>query len=65
MDIAKQLEIIKRGAVEIISEEELKKKLACGGTIKDNLIELQGHHKKKIKPILIAHGYREEMIEGI
>ena len=28
MDIEKQLEIIKRGAVEIISEEELKKKLA-------------------------------------
>lgn len=28
MDIKKQLEIIKRGAVEIISEEELKKKLA-------------------------------------
>ncbi len=27
MDISKQLEIIKRGAVEIISEEELKKKL--------------------------------------
>ncbi len=28
MDIEKQLEIIKRGAVEIISEEELRKKLA-------------------------------------
>ena len=28
MDLDKQLEIIKRGAVEIISEEELKKKLA-------------------------------------
>ncbi len=29
MDIDKQLEIIKRGAVEIISEEELKKKLSA------------------------------------
>jgi len=28
MDIAKQIEIIKRGAVELISEEELRKKLA-------------------------------------
>ena len=28
MDLDKQLEIIKRGTVEIISEEELKKKLA-------------------------------------
>jgi len=28
MDIEKQLEIIKRGVVEIISEEELRKKLA-------------------------------------
>jgi tyrosyl-tRNA synthetase len=27
VDIEKQLEIIKRGAVEIISEEELRKKL--------------------------------------
>ena len=46
-------------------EKELKRKLACGGTIKENNIELQGDHRKKIKPILIAHGYKEELIEGV
>ncbi len=30
----------------------LKNELACGGTYKDNAIELQGDHTKKIGPIL-------------
>lgn len=41
----------------------LKTELACGGTVKDNTIELQGNQKKKIKPILIKLGFSEESIE--
>lgn len=43
--------------------KELKTKLACGGTVKDNVIELQGDHKKKVKPFLIELGFSEEAIE--
>ncbi|MEM5798378.1 MAG: translation initiation factor [Candidatus Aenigmatarchaeota archaeon] len=57
--------------VQGISEEidikpifkELKTRLACGGTIRDNAIELQGNHKEKIKSILIKLGFPEEQIE--
>jgi tyrosyl-tRNA synthetase len=41
-DINKQLEIIKRGAVEIISEEELKKKLEESAKLKKPLIVKAG-----------------------
>ena len=41
----------------------LKNELACGGTFKDNTIELQGDHTKKIKPILVKLGFEEESIE--
>lgn len=44
-------------------EKILKKKLACGGTVKGNEIELQGDHKKKIKEILLTQGYKEELID--
>ena len=43
--------------------KELKHELACGGTIKNNIIELQGDHKGKIKPILMDLGFPEESIE--
>jgi len=43
--------------------KELKKKLACGGTEKDNRIELQGDHVNKIKDILMSMGFSEDMIE--
>lgn len=36
----------------------LKKKLACGGSIKDEWIELQGNEKDKIKTILEADGWK-------
>ena len=36
----------------------LKKKLACGGAIKDEWIELQGDVKDKIKDILINDGWK-------
>ena len=41
----------------------LKNELACGGTYKDDLIELQGDHRKKIKPILVKLGFDEEFID--
>ncbi len=40
----------------------LKEKLACGGTSKNGLVELQGDHRKKIKPILVDMGYGEDCI---
>ena len=40
----------------------LKNELACGGTYKDNMIELQGDHTKRIKPILVKLGFDEESI---
>ncbi|MBI2598503.1 MAG: stress response translation initiation inhibitor YciH [Candidatus Diapherotrites archaeon] len=44
--------------------KELKKKLACGGTVKGDEIELQGDHKKRVREFLIAIGYKEEQIDA-
>lgn len=41
----------------------LKNKLACGGTYKDNAIELQGDHTRNIKEILVDIGFEEDSIE--
>jgi translation initiation factor 1 len=38
----------------------LKNELACGGTQKDGIIELQGEHTKKAKEILKKLGFEEE-----
>ena len=43
--------------------KSLKNELACGGTYKDGIIELQGDHQKKIKPILVRDGFDGESIE--
>ena len=43
--------------------KELKNELACGGTSKDNIIELQGDHVRKIKPLLIRLGFDANLIE--
>ena len=40
----------------------LKNELACGGTYKDNIIELQGDHRKKIKELLVKSGFEEGSI---
>jgi len=43
--------------------KKLKGMLACGGTVKDGKIELQGNHKDKIKNALIKLGFSSEVIE--
>ena len=42
--------------------KDLKQELACGGTVKNNVIELQGDHRKRIKPVLVRLGFSEESI---
>ncbi len=43
--------------------KKLKGELACGGTVKDGRIELQGDHRNRVKDILITSGYSEGLIE--
>lgn len=43
--------------------KKLKSKLACGGTMKEGRIELQGNHIEKVKRELIALGFSPDMIE--
>ena len=43
--------------------KKLMSELACGGTIKDGKIELQGEHKIKVKKILIEHGFAPSSVE--
>ena len=43
--------------------KKLKSELACGGTIKDGKIELQGEHKQKAKKILIDYGFASSSVE--
>ena len=43
--------------------KRLKSELACGGTIKNGKIELQGEHKQKTKKILVEYGFAPSSIE--
>jgi translation initiation factor 1 len=73
-----KIEVIKRKFSKIITlihgiekEEELKEigkemkqKFACGGTIANKTIELQGNHKARAKEFLIKKGYNENLIDA-
>jgi translation initiation factor 1 len=55
------IEGITDNAKELV--KQLKSKLACGGTFKNNHIELQGNHRNRLKEILGKLGYEEDQIE--
>jgi len=38
--------------------KELKKKLGCGGSYKDNWMEFQGELKEKLRPLLVDAEFR-------
>ena len=61
-DLTKQGQKIRVTTVKKIAKA-LKNELACGGTYKDDVIELQGEHVKKVKPALVKLGFDEESIE--
>ena len=42
--------------------KDLKAKLACGGTIKDGRIELQGEHRMVVRETLVKLGFPPETI---
>ncbi|NJL43959.1 MAG: stress response translation initiation inhibitor YciH [Nitrosarchaeum sp.] len=43
--------------------KRLKNRFACGGTVKDGIIELQGEHTKVIHEVLESLGFMPETIE--
>jgi translation initiation factor 1 len=43
--------------------KKLKAQLACGGTVKEGKIELQGDHRNKVKGILVKIGFSPDTIE--
>ena len=45
--------------------KKLKSKFACGGTIKNGQVELQGDHLLRIKKVLVDLGFPVEAIEVV
>ena len=43
--------------------KRMKNKLACGGTGKDGIIELQGDHLRNVKEELVALGFSADTID--
>ena len=43
--------------------KSMKNVLACGGTSKNRIIELQGDHTKRAKSVLVKLGFDENSIE--
>jgi translation initiation factor 1 len=44
--------------------KQFKKRLACGGTMKNGEIILQGTHRDKVKSILLEQGFKEDLIDA-
>ena len=61
MTIVKGIDTAKIDIRELL--KKLKSKLACGGTYKNEEVELQGDHKSRIKAILMQEGFPEDIIE--
>ncbi|KXB06761.1 translation initiation factor Sui1 [candidate division MSBL1 archaeon SCGC-AAA382A20] len=59
--VIKGIEKGKHNIEEIASY--LKKNLACGGTVKNDQIELQGKHKSSVKNILTNRGFSPDSIK--
>lgn len=55
---------IDKNSIERIAKQ-LKQSLACGGTVKNDEIILQGDHGAKMKPLLVKLGYSEDNISII
>ena len=55
-----------QGKTEILTKLLKQLKTACGtgGTVKDNIIEIQGDHRQKILQILIELGYKAKISGG-
>ncbi len=43
--------------------KELKSSFACGGTMKDGIIMLQGNHRDEVREYLLKMGFNEQAIE--
>ena len=43
--------------------KKLKSSLACGGTYKNDEVELQGDHRQRARELLIKEGFPADMIE--
>ena len=66
--IGKAVTIIKKLILSDEDMKELAKKLkqACGsgGTVKDDVIEIQGEHREKIAEALLKMGYKVKIAGG-
>ena len=43
--------------------KQLKEELACGGTVKGGIVELQGDHRKHVRHALVKMGFAHDSID--